>query len=117
MTDALAWDLEWGERAAWLLELADEDGTAPKALLNRPDLPDHLVFARDAFWSLSPDRPLGALGGCGHIPWSSIERYAARHGITDPDAFERFEALIGAQDRVYLKDVAAKAKIATNSAP
>jgi hypothetical protein len=37
----------------------------------------------------------------GAIPWSSIDRYAARHGI-DSDDFNRFCALIRAMDAAYL---------------
>ena len=93
------------------MDLADEDGRAPAALLGRPELPEHLLFVRKAFHEISLDRPLGAMGGCGPIPWSSIDQYASRHGIDDPDAFERFERLIRAQDRVYLEDAAEKLKV------
>lgn len=98
-----------------MLELAEEDGSVPAALLKQPEILPHLLFAWRAFSALSSDRPLGALGGCGPIPWSCIERYADRHGIVGSDALDRFEALIRAQDRVYLDDAAARMKVGGES--
>ncbi|WP_425374938.1 phage tail assembly chaperone [Methylobacterium segetis] len=80
--------------------MAEEDGVVPAALLARPDLPEHLSFAWDAFWALSTDRALG-FGVVGPIPWSSLDRYAARTGITDPEEFERLARLVGAMDAVW----------------
>nr|WP_245516595.1 hypothetical protein [Methylobacterium segetis] len=37
----------------------------------------------------------------GPIPWSSLDRYAARTGITDPEEFERLARLVGAMDAVW----------------
>ncbi|WCS27786.1 hypothetical protein LOK46_13480 [Methylobacterium sp. NMS14P] len=82
----------------------------PPALRTRPDLWPHLAYISNAFTELSSDRRLGALGGCGPIPWSSIELYARRLDIADLDEFERFARLIRAQDRVYLADMAEKQK-------
>lgn len=82
----------------------------PAFMLERPELWPHLVFHSEAFAALSTDRPLGALGGVGAIPWTALDRYAARHGIDDPDEFERFQRLIRAQDRAYLGHMAETAK-------
>ncbi len=71
---------------------------------------EHLVFYWRAFNELSSDRPLGSSGGAGSIPWTAIDRYATRHGIGDPDAFDRFMSLIRAMDRVYLDYAADQAK-------
>ena len=65
----------------------------------RTDPASHLLLEWEAFARLSTDRPVG-LGG-GAIPWSSIDRYASRHGIVGDD-FNRFCALIRAMDAVYL---------------
>ncbi len=73
----------------------------------------HLAFFAEAFNDLSSDRPLGAMGGAGPIPWTAIDRYADRHGLDDPDVFDEFRRLIRAQDRVYLDDVAEKMKAAS----
>lgn len=59
---------------------------------------------------MSSDRPFGALGGAGAIPFSSIDRYAARYGIEDLDEFDRFRRMIRAQDRAYLKAEAERLK-------
>lgn len=42
------------------------------------------------------------MGGPGPIPWSAIDRWAQRHGITDPDAFDDLVVLVRAQDDAYL---------------
>lgn len=54
-----------------------------------------------AFKTITKDRPIGF--GAAPIPWASIDRYAARHGIQDPDDFDEFEQLIEAMDAVYLE--------------
>ena len=69
-----------------------------------------MAFVSAAFHELSSDRPLGALGGCGPIAWTAIERYAARYGLDDLEEFERFARLIRAQDREYLKNAAEQAE-------
>ncbi|MFC5421949.1 hypothetical protein ACFPOB_20515 [Bosea eneae] len=57
----------------------------------------------DAFWALTGDRQLGALGGAGRIPFSAIDRWADRYGISDLDAFERLKTLIDVLDAEFLK--------------
>lgn len=82
----------------------------PAFMLERPDLWPHLALYSEAFAQLTTDRPLGALGGVGSIPWSALDRYAARLGLDDLDEFERFQKLIRAQDRAYLEHAAEAAK-------
>lgn len=88
---------------------ADPD-FCPAFMVERPEIWPHLLLYSEAFTDLSTDRPLGALGGAGPIPWTALDRYAARHGIDDLDAFERFRRMIRAQDGAYLKHMAEKAK-------
>jgi hypothetical protein len=66
----------------------------------RTDPFSHLLLEWEAFAQLSTDRPVGLTRGA--IPWSSIDRYAARHGIDGDDDFNRFCALIRAMDATYL---------------
>jgi hypothetical protein len=61
----------------------------------------HLLFHWAAFAALSTDRQVGM--GIGPIPWTALDRYAERHGINDPDERERFERLIRAMDREFVK--------------
>ena len=68
-------------------------------IATRTDPLSHLLLEWEAFAQLSTDRPVGLTRGA--IPWSSIDRYAARHGI-DGDDFNRFCALIRAMDGAYL---------------
>lgn len=55
-----------------------------------------------AFWSLCEDRQIG-FGGSSGIQFTAIDRYAERVGITDPDEYWTFEAMIRACDAVWLK--------------
>lgn len=71
---------------------------------SRPVLHDHLAFEWVAFRRLARDRPVGL--SIGPIPWTAIDRYAARYGPHDPDAFDRFERLIAAMDDVVVKRAA-----------
>lgn len=59
------------------------NGVKVKALDNRPDLLPGLDFYLNAFRELRYDRQIGM--AVGPIPWSSIDRYAARHGIHGDD--------------------------------
>lgn len=68
---------------------------------NKPTLEPHLVPIRRAFRATSTDRQIG-FGGAGPIPFSSLDRYAARYGIEDIDEFDRFIALIWAMDGAFL---------------
>lgn len=68
-------------------------------LENQPELSDHLQFEWGAFRDLTTDRQTGL--GVGPIPWSSFDRYARRHGIVDPDEFDRFCHLMRVMDDAY----------------
>lgn len=68
-------------------------------LQTKVDLFDHLRPEWDAFWALSTDRPIGMSTGA--IPWTSIDRYAARYHI-EGDEFDRFHDLIRALDAAFL---------------
>lgn len=52
-----------------------------------------------AFWELSTDRPSGF--GAGQIPWSSIDRYAAREGMGHDEYLDLID-MIRAMDRAFL---------------
>jgi hypothetical protein len=86
--------LEWFEAMA-------ADGDPPKALLNRPELEEHLWPIYEAFQSFWGDRHIGPMGGLGAIPFVSIEAYARSHGIEFGDEFERFKRMLGRMDGVY----------------
>lgn len=73
---------------AWLREIAEEEGTEPEALRTRPRLEPELAFAWSAFWDLCGDRQIG-FGSLGPVFWTALDRWAERHGISDPDEFDR----------------------------
>jgi hypothetical protein len=60
----------------------------------------------DSFWRLNGERQIGM--GVGPIPFSAIDRYAQRYGITDLDRFDRFLLIIKALDSEYLRISAPK---------
>jgi hypothetical protein len=68
-------------------------------VVTRADPHAYLLLEWEAFDQLSTDRPVGLTRGA--IPWTAIDRYAARHGIEAED-FDRFCALIRAMDTAYL---------------
>lgn len=76
-----------------------------QSVAGRPEVAPHLLFVWRAFWDLNHDRPLG-FGAAGPIPFTSVDRYAIRYGITDPDEFERFFFLIRDMDGTYMTEMA-----------
>lgn len=72
----------------------------PEPVPPKPAVPGHLVFYWDAFWELSADRPLG-FSGVGRIPFTALDAYATRYGLTGPDAFDRFRQIIRAMDAAF----------------
>jgi hypothetical protein len=59
----------------------------------------HFLHEWETFAQLSTDRPVGVTHGA--IPWTSIGRHTARHGIAGDD-FNRLCRLICAMDAAYL---------------
>jgi hypothetical protein len=114
----LRWHLVWGgELEEWLLDLAEEEGKLPQALADKPEIPVHLAFVWRAFGDLAGDRQLGAAGMVGPLMFTAIDRYAERHGITDPDSFDRFVLLLRAMDDAYREHVAEKNEQDTDETP
>lgn len=83
-----------------------EKGLIEAAIRRRQPLPDAIAGAPqmlwgleayyDAFVELSTDRQIG-----GPIPWSSIDRYACRHGI-EGESFEYLLRMVRALDDTFL---------------
>jgi hypothetical protein len=67
----------------------------------------------DLYWSaweaLSSDRQYGAFGGESRVPFTALDRYARRYGITG-QAFDTFIRLFGEIDDEWLAWRAEKAK-------
>ncbi|MGJ0505608.1 MAG: phage tail assembly chaperone [Methylocystis sp.] len=94
--------MAYSNAEGWLLEeAADGDPVAMRAISAQPEIAPHLQFVWGAFWELGSDRSL-TMGGVGAIPFSSIDRYAVRFGITDTDQFTRFIRLLRQMDAKYL---------------
>lgn len=67
------------------------------AYLPGPGLWPHLQIYQDAFDDLLSERRDG-----GPIPWTAIDAYARRYGITEPEHFERLVVCVQALDREHL---------------
>lgn len=93
--------MQWGAQEDFLRGLA-ESGKPPKALARRPTIDESLRLLWNAFWELTGDRPYGALGLPGAIPFTAIDRYAARYGFDDKDEFARFHQLIRRMDAAFI---------------
>ncbi len=62
-----------------------------------------------AAWDeLCSDRPIGNV--VGSIPFTAIDRYAARYGFDDPDDFDLLRRAIRAMDFAYLEWAAEQVK-------
>lgn len=93
--------MQWGAQEDFLRGLA-ETGKRPKALTSQPTIDESLRLLWNAFWELTGDRPYGALGLPGAIPFTAIDRYAARYGFDDKDEFARFHQLIRRMDASFI---------------
>ncbi len=80
------------------------------AIDNKPTLAPHLRDVWDCFHELHGDRHTSGMGGVGALPFTAIDRWSVRAGITDPDEFETFNALLRAMDATYLEHLADIAK-------
>lgn len=89
--------------------MATETGQVPKALANRIAPDEERIFVWNAFWELHTDRPV-AMAGVSYLPFSSIDRYAARYGLDDIDEFDRFRSLIRAVDAEFVTWARRKSK-------
>ncbi|HEX4302830.1 MAG TPA: hypothetical protein VHZ78_08550 [Rhizomicrobium sp.] len=101
-----------------MADLAEEEADAVP-LVRDVEIPDdaELTDVASEYWDawhlLTTDRPLLAMGGAGRIPWSSIERYAARNGVEDARLLAR---MLWAMDVVYLDWLADQVKRHAESA-
>lgn len=96
----------YSDKEQWFVdEAAEGNDIAIKALNSRPQIEPYQQFFWVAFWELSSDRQLGGMGGVGSISFSSIDRYAQRFGITDPDEFRRFLRIVRSLDARYVAKV------------
>jgi len=66
------------------------------------------------YWSawhrLSTDRPFGAMGGAGRIPWSVIAGYVDRRFPRDLEMTERYARILWSMDDIYLQWLAEQQK-------
>lgn len=87
----------------------------PRALQDRPTIEERHQHLWQAFWLLNSDRGM-SFGGPLPIPFSSLDRYAARYGIADIDEFEQLVDVIGTMDSAYLEWAQTDARKVTDAA-
>lgn len=102
--------MEWGEHEEWLRGVAEDTGELPKALADKKAVTPQFDFYWRAFWTLSGDRPMGAMGGVGKIPFLALDAFARRFGVSSIDDFEKFLSVLGRMDAVYLDWLKEKAE-------
>jgi hypothetical protein len=90
-----------------LEKMAADTGAILPALESRVRPYPHLTFYWNAFFNLSSDRQVGL--SLGRIPWTSIDRYAARYRVDNPDSFDLLVRFLRAMDEVLLAYEAARA--------
>ena len=101
LTEALAWELEWGSNYATLLEIQEATGLVPDALAKRPELPPALGWYLSAFYAASRGRSIH-MGGAGPIPPSEILASMQLRGVEAPEERAWFERVMALLDGVYM---------------
>lgn len=96
----------------WAVKAAMERGQpVPAWYIDRPFEHESDEFYISAFRALSTCRSFGL--GVGPIPWTAIDAYAARFGMSD-DMADHLNIVITAMDNVYLKHVDDEQKASKN---
>lgn len=93
------------DNVAAMIDGLEERGQPIPESYHQPDVSDEARPFLSAFWILHGDRQSGF--GSGPIPFTAIDRYAARMGIAG-DEFWVFETMIRACDSEWLKHANAK---------
>lgn len=91
-----------------LIRYFEKTGIKPKALNEKPRLPDHLVYVFSAFSKLSSCRA----GYDSPIPWTAVKDYALFYKLDLTELADFITAL----DGKYLEDVAKKTQQRLRSA-
>lgn len=106
--------MEWGgDREQFLIDIASEDAEGgkppPPALLRKPDLAPQHEWLMAAWRDLINDRTI-VVGYTGPISFVAIDAWARRNGISDPEEFNEFAAVIRAIDAAYLDEMRERSK-------
>lgn len=75
-------------------------------MVEKPETQEWLDYYWRAFLDLSTTRQIGM--GAGPIPWTAINEWAARHGVTDIDDFEDLAFIVQRLDGEHLRLIAPK---------
>jgi hypothetical protein len=96
----LLYELQHGADEAIIIEQAQRlKMPLPDFIKNKPVLPPGLDFYMHAFQDVSTDRAIGMAEG--PIPWSAVDRWAARHGVVGEE-FDRLVIILRLMDEAYI---------------
>lgn len=93
--------MKFGPHSQAIVKAALDAGHPVPEEVIPPEILPECEFALEAFHELKTDRQGGFIYG--PIPWTAIDAYARRYGITDTEEFDDFVLMIRAMDDVYLK--------------
>ena len=88
-----------------LLEMQEETGETPAALLNRPDLHDDWTFPQQIWRELNGSRRYH-MGGAAGIPFSEFYLWARAHGFSCTELTDTWEG-VHRYDEIWLDEQAA----------
>lgn len=107
--------MKHGKQLPVWLEKAAAGHDVPAAVADVPPIPAGCALAWQAFSDLSSDRQIGMAAG--PIPWSSVDAWAKRNGIDEPEEFDELWLLIRAADSVVMEHIAAQSAARKNDKP
>jgi hypothetical protein len=104
----LNYALKVGASEKTILEQAKRQrGPIPQVIVDAPELQFGLEWVYSAFGKLTTCRSVGM--GIGPIPWTAINEFALRYGLSEDDQ-DDFEFLIEQMDDAYVKHMNEKSE-------
>lgn len=93
--------LTFGPHQDQIAAAAEEMGQPiPETVSDRPEIRPDLEIYWEAYMDLNGTRASGF--GLGPIPWTALDRFAARHGLDDPEEFQNLKEIVWLVDKEYL---------------
>lgn len=93
--------LTFGPQEDKIVAAAEETGVElPQTVDEKPEVRPDLELYWEAYMDLNGTRASGF--GLGPIPWTSIDAFARRHKLEDPDEFQTLKEIVWKVDKAYL---------------
>lgn len=100
----MQYSLTWGRESTddRIAKAAKEEGYAiPKTVTQKPRVELYEKLYWDCFMDLCGTRTIGTV--LGWIPWTAIDSWATRYGVTDADEFEILKKVVMQLDGVWME--------------